>query len=55
MGRPDYEDSVAGSDGADTSDTLYLVGDSTGSLTASGDGNLGSVFGTLQEGDDGTP
>lgn len=55
MGRPDYDDSVAGDGGGDGADYVYLIGDSTGSLTASGDGNLGSVFGTLQEGDDGTP
>lgn len=55
MGRPDFDDSVT-SDGGDVgSDTVFLIGDSTGTLTASGDGNLGSVFGTLQEGHDGTP
>lgn len=55
MGRPDFEDSTAG-DGADTgSDYVFLIGDSTGSLTASGAGGLGSVFGTLQESDNGTP
>lgn len=55
MGRPDFDDSVAGDSGADHSDYVYLIGDSTGTLTASGDGYLGSVFGTLQESDNGTP
>lgn len=54
MGRPNYDDSVAGgSDGAD--DYVFLIGDSTSSLTASGNGNLRNVLGTLQESDNGTP
>lgn len=55
MGRPDFDDSVAGDSAAGDLDHVYLIGDSTGSLTASGDGNLGSVQGTLQESDNGTP
>lgn len=51
MDKPSYGDSVAGgSDAAD--DYVYLLGDSTGSLTASG--GQGSVSGDLQESDDGT-
>ncbi len=54
MGRPDYDDSVGGGDDA-SNDYVFLIGDSTGTLTASGAGNLHSVLGTVQEGDDGTP
>lgn len=54
MGRPNYDDSVAG--GSDSAiDVVFLIGDSTGSLTASGNGNLSTVLGTLQENDNGTP
>jgi len=53
LGRPNYDDSVAG--GSDADDYVFLIGDSTGSLTASGNGNLSKVLGTLQESDDGTP
>jgi len=53
--RPDFDDSVAGGGGGSASDYVFLIGDTTGSLTASGAGNLGSVFGTLQESDNGTP
>lgn len=55
MGRPDFEDSTAGAGTNAGSDDVFLIGDSTGSLTASGAGGLGSVFGTLQESEDGTP
>lgn len=59
MGRPDYEDSVAGgtadsASGDSSTDYLYFGGQTLGSLTGSGS-SLGTVFGTLQEGDDGTP
>lgn len=53
MGRPDYEDSAAG--GEYDAGHLYAVGDSTGSLTASGARDPGSVSGRLQESDNGTP
>lgn len=53
MGRPDYEDSVAGGDAS--SDYVFLIGDSTGSLTGSAGGNVSTVLGTLQESDNGTP
>lgn len=49
MGRPNYEDSVAGDDPSDG--YVYLIGDSTGALTGSASGNVGPV----QEGHDGTP
>lgn len=55
MGRPDYDDSASGGNDAPSDDYVFLIGDSTGSLTASGNGNLHSVLGTLQEGYDGTP
>lgn len=51
MGRPDYEDSVAGNDAS--SDYVHLIGDSTGALT--GSASWGSVVDSVQEGDDGTP
>lgn len=51
MGRPDYDDSVVGGDAS--SDYVHLLGDSTGSLTASGDRVTGDVIGTLQENDNG--
>ncbi|MDL9980076.1 hypothetical protein [Microbacterium candidum] len=53
MGRPDYEDSVAGDDSP--GDYVFLIGDSTGTLTGSASGNLSTVLGALQENDNGTP
>lgn len=58
MGRPDYEDSVAGDSGvgSDESSTgyVYFGADPIGSLTDSDNGNLSTVLGTLQESDNGT-
>lgn len=52
MGRPDFEDSVAGDHGA--SGVLQVGGDTLGTLTASGDNTLSRVLGALQESDNGT-
>jgi hypothetical protein len=54
MARPDYEDSVAGDENDSSADYVYLIGDSTGSLTASGGSDRDTLLGALQESDNGT-
>lgn len=55
MGRPDFDDSVAGdADGGESSGYVFLGDDTLGSLTGSADSNLSTVLGTLQESDNGT-
>lgn len=60
MGRPDYEDSIAGgnddgSEGDSSTGFLYFGGQSLGSLTGSGSISLNTSLGSLQEDDNGTP